>query len=34
MRFVNYHNTVKPHAGIDGNTPLEKLLHYFYPTEL
>jgi transposase InsO family protein len=34
IRFVNYYNTVKPHAGIDGDTPLEKLLHYFYPTKL
>lgn len=34
IRFVNYYNTVKPHAGINGDTPLEKLLHYFYPTDL
>lgn len=34
IRFVNYYNTVKPHAGIDGDTPLEKLIQYFYPTEL
>jgi len=34
MRFMNYYNTVKPHAGIEGDTPLEKLLHYFYPSEL
>jgi hypothetical protein len=34
IRFVNYYNTVKPHAGIDGDTPLERLLHYFYPSEL
>jgi len=34
IRFVNYYNTVKPHKGIDNMTPLEKLLDYFYPTEL
>ena len=34
IRFVNYYNTVKPHAGIHDNTPLEQLTHYFYPTEL
>lgn len=34
IRFVNYYNTVKPHAGIGGDTPLEKLIQYFYPTEL
>ncbi len=28
-RFVNYYNTVKPHKGIDGATPYEKLLDYF-----
>jgi transposase InsO family protein len=33
-RFVNYYNTVKPHKGIDGLTPMEKLINYFYPTEL
>ena len=31
IRFVNYYNTVKPHKGIDGQTPIEKLLDYFYP---
>jgi len=25
---------VKPHKGIDNMTPLEKLLDYFYPSEL
>lgn len=34
IRFVNYYNTVKPHQGIDGLTPMEKLLDYFYPQEL
>jgi transposase InsO family protein len=34
IRFVNFYNTVKPHKGIDNMTPLEKLLSYFYPTEL
>jgi transposase InsO family protein len=30
-RFINYYNWVKPHKGIDGLTPGEKLLDYFYP---
>jgi transposase InsO family protein len=30
LRFVNFYNTVKPHKGIDGMTPYEKLLDYFY----
>jgi len=30
-RYVNYYNWVKPHKGIDGLTPGEKLLNYFYP---
>ena len=34
IRIVNYYNTVKPHKGIDGVTPMEKLLDYFYPQEL
>lgn len=34
IRFVNYYNTVKPHKGIDGLTPFEKLINYFYPEEL
>jgi transposase InsO family protein len=34
IRFVNYYNTVKSHAGIDDNTPLEQLIKYFYPKEL
>ena len=34
IRFVNYYNTVKPHKGIDNLTPMEKLIEYFYPTEL
>lgn len=33
-RFVNWYNTVKPHAGIGGSTPEEKLLEYFYPEKL
>ena len=33
-RFVNYYNTVKPHKSIDGKTPMEKLLDYFFPEEL
>lgn len=34
IRFVNYYNTVKPHKGIGGRTPLEQLTDYFYPQEL
>lgn len=34
IRFVNYYNTVKPHKGISGLTPMEKLISYFYPKEL
>jgi len=33
-RFVNYYNTVKPHKGINNQTPMEKLVDYFYPSEL
>ncbi|MDA0739660.1 MAG: integrase core domain-containing protein [Nitrospirae bacterium] len=29
-RFVNFYNTVKPHAGIDNITPYEKLRTYFF----
>ena len=34
IRFVNYYNRVKPHKGIDGLTPVEKLISYFYPGKL
>lgn len=34
IRFVNWYNTVKPHKGINHQTPMEKLIDYFYPTEL
>ena len=34
IRFVNYYNTVKPHKGINNSTPLEKLINYFYPSDL
>jgi len=30
LRFINFYNTVKPHKGIDGITPYEKLFEYFY----
>ncbi len=33
-RFINYYNGVKPHKGIGGLTPEEKLLEYFYPEKL
>lgn len=31
IRFVNYYNSVKPHKGISGLTPMEKLIEYFFP---
>lgn len=34
IRFINWYNTVKPHQGLNGLTPLEQLTNYFYPTEL
>ncbi len=33
-RFVNWYNTVKPHKGIENQTPMEVLINYFYPIEL
>jgi transposase InsO family protein len=30
-RFINFYNTVKPHKGIDNQTPYEKLIAYFKP---
>ena len=33
-RFINYYNEVKPHKGIGGLTPEEKLIQYFYPAKL
>jgi len=29
-RFVNFYNTIKPHAGIDNMTPYEKLRSFFF----
>jgi len=34
IRFVNFYNAVKPHKGIDGLTPHEKLTEYFYSTSI
>jgi transposase InsO family protein len=33
-RFINFYNGVKPHKGINGLTPEEKLIEYFYPKKL
>ena len=33
-RFVNFYNTVKPHASLKGLTPMEKLIEYFFPNKL
>ena len=33
-RFINYYNTVKPHASLANLTPLEKLIDYFFPNKL
>jgi transposase InsO family protein len=30
-RFINYYNGVKPHASLEGMTPHEKLIDYFFP---
>jgi transposase InsO family protein len=34
IRFINFYNGVKPHKGIGGLTPEEKLKQYFYPDKL
>jgi transposase InsO family protein len=34
IRFINWYNTVKPHKGINNETPMEKLINYFYPQSL
>jgi len=33
-RFINYYNGIKPHKGIAGLTPEEKLIQYFFPEKL
>ena len=33
VRFVNFYNTVKPHASLDNATPYEKLMSYFRSTQ-
>ena len=33
-RFLNFYNGVRPHSGIGGLTPEEKLIEYFYPETL
>jgi transposase InsO family protein len=32
-RYINYYNGVKPHKGIDNQTPNERLYEYFYQSE-
>lgn len=34
VRFINFYNGVKPHKGIGGLTPEEKLKEYFHPLKL
>lgn len=34
VRLINYYNGVKPHKGINNQTPEERLLDYFYPDSL
>lgn len=33
-RFINFYNTVKPHKGINNQTPYEKLTKHFFETKL
>jgi transposase InsO family protein len=33
-RYINYYNGVKPHKSLDGLTPHEKLVEYFFPEKL
>ena len=33
-RFIRFYNGVKPHKGIGGMTPEEKLIQYFFPDKL
>lgn len=33
-RFVNFYNTIKSHASLNGLTPFEALEAYFYPTNV
>jgi transposase InsO family protein len=32
-RFINFYNTVKPHASLKGQTPFEKLTDYFFKVQ-
>jgi len=34
LRFNNFYNAVKPHEGLDGKTPYEKLYGHFYDNKL
>ena len=33
-RWVNWYNLIKPHKSLDGKTPMEQLIDYFYPQTL
>jgi len=33
-RYLNFYNSFKHHKGIEGLTPIEKLIDYFYPDKL
>ena len=33
-RFINFYNTVKPHKGINNQTPYEKLTNHFFETNV
>jgi transposase InsO family protein len=33
-RFVNWYNTVKPHKGIENQTPYEVIEQFYYPQKV
>lgn len=34
IRFINFYNSVKPHQSLNGLTPIETLINYFFPNKL